>query len=290
MSLDPIGGALSKIGVELPSEPCDLSHVLKAAGVTRCYAILMIGRTGSTWLASALEQVPGAGHPQEYFSDEGLLTFGRGLDGRSLPEFFLNLVEKYREGEVFGFKIDPDRLLWLSKYVDVRRTFNLDNSFWIDMRRWNIVHQAFSFVRAKKTGVWHDFGVTANGAQNTTFIEGADLKIADTEIFRFIKHIIRAERDADAFFAASDIIPPEIFYEEIYDDKIGLVLRILHKIDANRNWPKLGARIGKTKKLANDDNLLEMELFVRRNIGVVSQVMDARKTITLGEFDALTVT
>ena len=266
--MNPIQKALDALGVILPETPVDLSAVLAGAGITHPFVIAMTGRSGSTWLASALGRVPGMCEPHEYFSEEGLPHYGRSQADQTLEDFFADLVKRHGKAGTFGFKSDAQRLGWLGEVIDLERTFGPATTKWVDLRRWNLVKQAFSYARARASGVWHDFGGAERPAGSIT--------PEDAAIFRDIARIVQQERWFDRHYHKTGIQPLKINYEEIYDSGIQLTQRVLYHIDPERAWPFEALEGGKTQKLSKPEDAAAEDHFVARNIALVSEIMGKR--------------
>lgn len=147
---NPIYDFLISSGVEIPNKPCVLRNELQENGVIRPYVIVMPGRCGSTWMATAIQNLKKYANPIEYFSEEGLRYYWNYEKPQALEDVILGIAKKYSTNGVFGFKINPQRLEWLHQLIDLASTFSPDYAAWIYLRRWNFVKQAFSFVAAKK--------------------------------------------------------------------------------------------------------------------------------------------
>lgn len=73
---NPIEAAIESLGVTLPDHSQDLSGAVRSTGVAKFYVLITTARIGSTWLAGLLRQIEGVGNPVEYFSEEGLRSYG----------------------------------------------------------------------------------------------------------------------------------------------------------------------------------------------------------------------
>ena len=280
-----IGRALLQKNVNLPDAPTNYLNAFRDAGVASCYIITMSGRSGSTWLASALKQIPGAGHPVEYFSEEGIAYYGDFSSEQSLGSHLKYVASKYASNGRFGFKINPDRLKWLSEYVDISLTFPQGFCSWIDMRRWNIVKQAFSFARAKKTGKWHSF---SNEESTQAASDGSNVEVSDSDVWKEILSILRQERNIKEFYRDRNISPLVIFYEEIFDSKRQLLLKVLHQIKAPVHDIKLLDHVlDGTRKFTHDEALERAEDYFQFTYAdLVSHIFTLRETMDLNVFRA----
>jgi LPS sulfotransferase NodH len=192
------------------------------------------------------------------------------------------LVLRNKEDDVFGFKIDPHRLFQLEKVLDLHKTFSGRYFKWIDLRRWNVVKQAFSYTRARKTGVWHMFsGADSGGVASTT----STVEVVDQEVWADIKRIITAEQSIEKYYSNRGILPMRAFYEELYDSKQEFLSRVLYEINPDRVWAGTELAVDQTRKISNEINA-EMEFdFFKRNINTLSRMMSQRGVIdvtTLG--------
>ncbi len=260
---NPIGKAFSELKVRLPAVALDCRPALSAAGVTSVYVIAMTGRSGSTWLTSALKQIPGVGHPAEYFSESALRFHGDYSHDQSLEEHIGHLARSRSTGGRFGFKINPRRLDWLGQYIDLQHSFAPPFCSWIDMKRRNIVKQAFSFARAHKSGKWHDFTNRAKAP-----VDGPDAAetapdfhpVEDRMVWHHLAMILGQEQQIETFYRTTGFQPLRIFYEEISDSKAQLLIKVLHHIGAALPDPgDLGQTRDGTRKLARDPRADEEE-------------------------------
>jgi len=275
--MNAIRRTLLDLGIALPERPLDLSICLERTGVTSSYVIAMTGRSGSTWLASALKSIPGAGDPLEYFSEEALPHFGGAQGPRSLADFVADIMASCKTGTTFGFKSDARRLAHLDGLIDLAKTFDPARTAWIDMRRLNIVKQAFSFARAKASGHWHSFETRAMAAPRAV--------VTDADVWLNLGFVLEQERWLDAFYAKHALVPLKIHYEEISDSKPQLLARVLHAIDPKRDWPDLAGVDGKTRKLASAEDADEENRFLHRHIGLISEILANRGQMTPADLE-----
>lgn len=254
----------------MPEAPLDLSHTLIEAGAKRSYVTAMTGRSGSTWLATALKQLPEGGNPVEYLSNEGIPYYGRFEGPQDVTQFFSLLVERWRTGGTFGLKIDPLRLRWISTMIDMPRTFGPNQAAWVDMRRWNIVKQAFSFARAKRSGRWHQFHGEAAAAPE------AIPPIGDAAVWKEIFAICDSELYLEQFYQASGLQPLRIMYEELLDSKGQLLRRVHAHLFPKRSFPEQVALVDGTKRLNEEGENPEELDFVQRHAARINLVTACR--------------
>lgn len=271
MADNPTRIVLRDMGVVLPAEPMDLSSALAAAGVRKGYVIVMTGRAGSTWLATALRQIAGAGYPREYLTDDSIASHGRSQPGQSMADLLTDLATRHADDGTFGFKIDPMRLAWLETVMATVPTMGGPAGVWIDMRRRDIVKQAFSFARAKRTGQWHIFA-------DRPAARAGHVAVTDEEVWAEVAHILRNEAWIDAYYARHDLRPLRILYEDLHESRLHVLCRVLHAIDPHRAWESVQGIADGTVKLAGAAEAADELDFVMRHVARVSRLMEGRAT------------
>ena len=271
MRTNPLIAAMEARGIEAPAAPMDMSEIFDTKGIKNVYIIAMTGRCGSTWLASELSALPNSGKPQEYFSEEMLPYIQPDRRFGSFAEFLESVVDTGRTGDTFGFKIDSTRLSRLAEVIDLRLSFATPLTKWVDMRRINIVKQAFSFAKAKRTGVWHAY--SEEEAKNTGSPLGQAGYIPDEVIWREIDLLMKSEsRLADIYLDLS-VSPLAIRYEEMLDSKPQLILQVLSHLFPDRDLPEILEEPKKsTRKLAASGPADNELAFVRRHSAAINRV------------------
>jgi LPS sulfotransferase NodH len=278
---NPISNALNERGIIVPDDPVDFSSAFRAAGVKRTYIICITGRCGSTWLANTMAQLPYCGQPFEYFSEESIPHFGRPDGSGELLQYVQTVAEDRQTSGAFGVKIDGIRLEWLSQICDLRLSFNPQSTAWIDMRRLNIVKQAFSFARAKTSGIWHSQGpAEINSGHSNALGETLPESVADSAVWHEILSIIRTERFMERIYEDLSVRPVRIVYEELLDSKRQVLQRLLAHC-----FPQSKLKISEfdladtTQKLAGLKEDLEEISFLERHAQVLNMVYEARSDI-----------
>jgi LPS sulfotransferase NodH len=151
--------------------------------------------------------------------------------------------------------------------------FTADYAAWIDMRRFNFVKQSLSFLRAKKTGVWHIF-------DSDKTLSSEMQPIADRQIWNHIIMILEQEEYIESFYKRSEIKPLRIWYEGIFDSEKTLVLRTINYIDPSFK-PDSDVPVGKTKRL-NTREYDDVELrFVSRYADLINKIACERGNIDM---------
>ncbi len=278
MKKNPTEIALEERGINLPEVPLDLSRIFESCGIRRSYIIGMTGRCGSTWLTSALGKIDGAGNPREIFSEAGFRHFGKSCHSNNFADLVESMVNELKDGDVFGFKIDPKRIKWLGSLIDWEATFPPGSTAWIDMRRINIVKQAFSFATAKQTGFWHN--IEGKASEKDVVPE----KIEESEVWRMIFSIVRDETYLNALYERSGISPLRLKYEELSDSKDQVVVRALNEIDPDFDWVLDDFISGATEKLDRKAQSVPQRDFVQAYASELNYISRMRGNYDAGEF------
>lgn len=266
--------AFADLGVEVPRAPLDLSGALNDCGIRYPYIIVTTGRTGSTWLAAALEQFPAINPPNEYFSQEAIRHYGDFSAPQSFDTHFRTVLTRYGRAGTFGFKINPRRLAWLAEMIDMSRTFPPQSCAWIEMTRINLVKQAFSYARAKISGHWHDF---AGRERRPSHVRA----VTDREAWQHILEILEEEQIFARFKQDYGISPLHIQYEEIFDSRDHLLIRVTRRIrpdfDVRPLLPSLKERVSKLES----DGQEEEQAFMFRYADLLNHIMSNRDSVAL---------
>ena len=272
MKNNPIASAISARGLDAPALPIDMSEIFREKGIKNVYVIAMTGRCGSTWLASELRALPNCGNPNEYFSEEMIPYVEPNVTFRNVVDLLRSIVDNGRTGDTFGFKIDGARLENLSEIVDIRSSFGPSVAKWIDMRRLNIVKQAFSFARAKRTGVWHIYaGADQSDQERSNQIDVND--ISDTSVWREINLLVRSENNLSKIYQELNVIPLSIKYEEMVDSKTQILIQSLAHLFPDRELPIIpDDEEGKTLKLSTAKSNPNELSFIIRNTAEVNKL------------------
>jgi LPS sulfotransferase NodH len=99
--------------------------------------------------------------------------------------------------------------------------------FW--MTRHDIVSQAWSYAKAKQTGLWHRFADGSEKRLPTLEPVPGDV-IGDAVWWREIIVMLKGERIIEDFFAASRITPYRLDYEMLVTDRLRTVVGVLQAL------------------------------------------------------------
>jgi LPS sulfotransferase NodH len=199
------------------------------SGVALPYVIFITGRCGSTLLTHLLAESGLCGNPDEFFNEERMIDLARELEATDFPAYFRAVVRHTVTNRRFGFEIDPYRFEQLRELISFPDIFLPRQTVFFWMTRRDIVSQAWSYAKAKQTGLWHRF---ADGSEKRLpAIEPApgDV-ISDAVWWREIIVMLKGERIIEDFFTASRITPYRLDYEMLVTDRLRTVVSVLQAL------------------------------------------------------------
>jgi LPS sulfotransferase NodH len=199
------------------------------SGVALPYVIFITGRCGSTLLTHLLAATGLCGNPDEFFNEERIVDLARELGTTNFPAYFRAVVRRTVTNRRFGFEIDPYRFEQLRELVSFPEVFAPPHTVFFWMTRRDIVSQAWSFAKAKQTGLWHRF---ADGSEKRlqTLDPDEGGTISDTVWWREIIVMLRGERIIEDFFAAAGVTPYRLDYEMLVTDRFRTVATVLQAL------------------------------------------------------------
>jgi len=205
-----------------PNERMD-SFDWNSHGISIPYVIFFAGRCGSTLLTRLLKSSGLCGLPDEFFNDTAF--YNRSIKANTFPEYFSGLVREHSSHGRFGFEIDPIRFASLRQLLNFTGIFppEITSLFW--MTRRNIVAQAWSFAKAKVSGVWHldQWGLVPDAVDSGI--------VTDRDVWREIALVLRGEQSMEAFFSEYDLKPCRIDYEMLVADKNATMIKVLRHLE-----------------------------------------------------------
>lgn len=176
----------------------------------RSYALLIIPRSGSTFLSRTLLASGLFGDPDEWFNDDldsvaaNFVKEGRGTTFYS----YIAHVHETRTGAngVFGVQLSVEQLHALNTLVPLPHVVG-PRACWFFLRRRNLVAQAISDYKANTTGRFHSY----QDAQ-------AEATYDPDALAAKARHIVALEQEAFTFFGEQGLWPIELYYEDIVDE------------------------------------------------------------------------
>lgn len=224
MSSSPLAAAMRDIEPHFIEQASQLdSDVWARLNIHLRIVFVITGRCGSTWLLHLLEDTGRMGPAHEFFSEDTIRYYAREGQARDIMEYLSAIVGRYSRDGVFGFQINPERFFWLGEIIDTEKMFVRSGSSWLDMRRRNIVGQAFSFARARASGTWHKY-------QGAMTDESTRIDVADEMVWSYIMKIANQEQLMDHYYKKRNISPLRLFYEDMLENKHFVVMSVLNHL------------------------------------------------------------
>jgi LPS sulfotransferase NodH len=199
------------------------------SGVVLPYVIFIAGRCGSTLLTHLLAQSGLCGNPDELFNEERVVELAREWHTTDFPAYFRAVVRRTVSNRRFGFEIDPYRFEQLREFLSFTDIFPPRRAVFFWMTRRDIVGQAWSYAKAKRTGLWHRF---ADGSERRLPPVEPDAggPISDAVWWREIMLTLKGERLIEDFFTTARITPYRLDYEMLVADRWRTVVSVLQAL------------------------------------------------------------
>jgi len=170
--------------------------------------IAMTPRTGSTHLCAALAETKGIALPTEIFNPRGVLNAEAARRGVSL---FADFISSFNadSGPCFFFKTSWQDFSPLA--AGYKQIFPNLRVVYLDRK--DIIAQAVSLYRAVETGTWH-----VPRDQKRAAPSGAQDQLNLSHLSAWLETIEAEKRGWKRFFAAENITPLRLLYEDFADD------------------------------------------------------------------------
>jgi LPS sulfotransferase NodH len=217
---------LMSVGEPIPEDagPPVLSDVQwQSLGITHPYVIFMTGRCGSTWLTSMLKNTGLVGNPGEFFNGDVAKRECR--DTRGLTEYFSSVVARESTNGRFGIEIDSIRLQQIESLINWPSVFNAGHVTTFFLYRYDILAQAWSWVSAKKSGIWH-----LRTHVKSESIRRQDSVPTEADLVKEILRIRKNEEWLEEFFSKQGYRPHYLAYESLVTElatEVTVILKLL---------------------------------------------------------------
>jgi LPS sulfotransferase NodH len=252
-----------------------------ASGVALPYVIFITGRCGSTLLTHILAATGLCGDPDEFFNEERIAELVEKWGATDFPAYFQNVVRQNTSNSRFGFEIDPFRFEQLGELISFADIFPARGCVFFWMTRRDIVSQGWSYAKAKKTGLWQRF---ADGSEKRLHGSSQDLEnevIEDSEWWREIILILKAERIMEDYFVATGITPYRLDYEMLVTDRHRTIISVLLALSCSPDEiaNHLGPPFDHTERNRDDDRHRALLAFYARYRHELLQVEGHRNAL-----------
>ncbi len=194
--------------IEIDAEK--LAKLRRKPRAEKTLAIHFTPRSGSSWLTDIIAQSGALGAAREFFNPKRLPKMAQALGARDLDSYIDLLGRRFGAGGVFSFEITAHQLRAVFPDTDTFIAhFGAVPAVWLIRR--DIVAQAVSLAKMVSTSVSHTplASTDSRAAAEAAFAYDAAL------IRRWLTHILVAERESEALFAAHAIRPLRLSYEGI---------------------------------------------------------------------------
>lgn len=229
------------------------------AAVPNNYVICFTNRCGSNWLSALLAATDLVGHADEFFNAPRFIKTAEKTDTKSFSEAFKNQATSKIEQKADSFivKLSWDQLLFFAKMRVIPDM--MPNTKYILMHRRNVAAQALSMLVAEQTGQWTSgWNSGKNGKRDLN-------AISDVAIQKTIDEITFKYQQFWRFFATFGIQPVEIYYEDIVENPLAEVTRLVDELHLNpegKDWQLDESKV-ELKKQADEASNKRVEAFYK---------------------------
>lgn len=250
--------------------------------IHRPYVILFSGRCGSTLLCELLNSTGICGNPQEFFNENYIKHAKKYINNDNFTKYLHFLLNSQAKKFCFGFKIDAMRFFWLEEILMISSAFKSSSNLpVIWLTREDIVSQAFSFVSAKKSDIWHNSSKDSKKSN----IQINEI-VNEKTIWEEIISIIQWEQKIENLFEKKGFKPLRLSYEQLVADRYV----VLGKIMIHIGFPKetVISTIEEARKMKSPIKRLvykkrhkQVILFYYKNRQTIEKIISNRKKIKI---------
>lgn len=263
----------------LPNE--DISTLRELTAGILPYFIAFTARSGSTFLTHELYSSQVLSRPEEWFNYDNVKEIGR-KGPYAFREYLTETLQANRSSDgVFGCEVNWLQLMALCHLVSPQCLFK--NSIrWFYLRRRNIVAQAISIFIANKTSFFHSY------QRSNSILEKVEGLEYDSEGIKvYIRDFVEQERSFDGWFFENNIVPINIFYEDVIENPAKTVMLFANVLGVAlpENFPeacnqnpiqKIG---GATNRLFEERFREEEQSFIREQFEIRGQILELAQSI-----------
>lgn len=167
-------------------------------------------RSGSSWLTEVLSQTNRLGRANEVFNPDFIPSIAQSCHAETLEDYIDLVQRRMNVHNVFSFEITWHQLgAVFGDGATFMRSFGAAKPVWL--LRHDIVAQAVSLAKMVTTAVAHTPAADAEQRAEADRVFAYNPAL----IRKWLNHILVAERGTEAHFAANDMQPLRLSYEEI---------------------------------------------------------------------------
>ena len=198
------------------------------------YIICFTERCGSTMLCSFIKKTNCLGVPDEYINPRGVAQiYLKKYPSKDIFEYFDVLRRNQITNDVFGMKTSFYDLNVLLERGIVGEL--LSPIKFIYMTRHNVIQQAISSYRARKSNLWHFYKNQSNSSQ----VPVIEIEYNEEEILTHVESRLKERLQWENFFSLYSINPLRITYEDVTKEPHKVLQKIAHFIIDNNNNYKI---------------------------------------------------
>ena len=231
--LKTVGQSLESLHPEVLLRDFDWS----ARGITHPYVIFMTGRCGSTWLTSLLKGTGLVGNPDEFLNahvaGHNPKSPRNGLEG-----YFEYLSANESSNGRFGLEVDSTRLKETEPLIEWNTVFSTQVTTTFFLYRRDLLSQAWSWVSAKKSGIWHIRTGSEKSERKTETIP------THAELRKEMVRIRTGEEFLEGFFLRHGYRPFRIAYESLVAEQTVTTTTILRMLGISEMHVEAVAQAG----------------------------------------------
>lgn len=238
------------------------------------YFIAFTARSGSTFLTHELYATKVLSQPHEWFNWEHVKESGFKGESAFSEYFNSTLSANCSRNGVFGCEINWLQLKALSSLIQPHALFK-NKIRWFYLRRRNVVAQAISNFIADRTKFFHSYQSSDAAMERV-----AELKYDNDAIKSYVRNFVAQERSFDQWFRDNNVVPVDIFYEDITRDPASVV-----KLFANVLGVRLPSNFGKVgvenpiKKISGEKNTVFEKRFRDEESEFIMEQFESRGLI-----------
>lgn len=228
------------------------------------YILGFTNRSGSNYLAEMIAGDSRYSPAKETLCARTVIEKSKEHGFKTFSDYLFWLVETSTEqGHAFGIKASSGQLSWMTAIGAFESCF--PKARIIHMKRENVIAQAVSLSVAGQTKQWM--------STQKSSIESKDVAYRPIEIGRFVKEIVRANAEFEAFFYKHSIDAVSVSYEEFCENSTLQLKRIYQALGYFDVIDPINSKSSRLQKQATSINQSFEHRFKQDNrIGNISNV------------------
>ena len=215
------------------------------------YVICSTPRSGSTLLCKLLAATGKSGDPESHFHSSSVSDWLIDFDldpkdpaaERDVLSAIFDAARERGTGNtgIFGLRLQRKSFSFLIQQMSILHPgFSTDlerfqaafgDTLFIYVSRTNKLEQAISLVTATQTGLWH---MAPDGVELERLSEPKEPVYDANEIASQLAELTTLDKEWEDWFIGEKLDPLRIAYDELSDDPVAMLIRILDRLDLDR--------------------------------------------------------